>query len=289
MPIRSRSSRRAAAFSLVELITVIGILAILMALLLPSLIEARKAARTVQCASNLRQLTTALINYSVEWRGNFPPNSNQIEQYWFNSGVLGRYIKSAIPMPDNTIAGGVLVCPSDLEGAIRSYSVNFFTSSYVSDNLKPLLEGPNPPGKMFKSGAAPGSNLILAIESFSAWEAPGHEPRDVPAEPVVGYTTNAIVGFRSGTPAQRFGADGGAPFAGGRFGDTTVCQVAYFRHRNVKTVRLITDAFGRVNIGFADGHVATCRHDELADFSTGKSRYLAMWSPIDREIDIPSP
>jgi prepilin-type processing-associated H-X9-DG protein len=74
-------------------------------------------------------------------------------------------------------------------------------------------------------------------------------------------------------------------FPGGRFGDELKCQVAYFRHRNQKTNRLITDAYGRVNIGFLDGHVATLRHDELANFETVKSTFTAMWSPIDRQLD----
>src|SRR5687768_244237 len=148
-------------FTLIELIVVIGIIAVLIALLLPSLISARKAAMTVQCASNLRQLTTALINYSVEWKGAFPPNSNQVEQYWFNEPIMGRYIKSAIPMPDGTIAGGVLVCPGDLEEAIRSYSVNFFSSSYISDAPREALESDSPPGKLFKAGASESSSLIL--------------------------------------------------------------------------------------------------------------------------------
>ena len=83
------------------------------------------------------------------------------------------------------------------------------------------------------------------------------------------------------TPDWMFSDD----FPGGRFGEELKCQVAYFRHRDRKTNRLITDAFGRVNIGFLDGHVATLRHDELADFEKVKSTFVAMWSPIDRQLD----
>jgi prepilin-type processing-associated H-X9-DG protein len=186
-------------------------------------------------------------------------------------------------MIDNTVAGGVLVCPGDLDGAIRSYSMNLFASSYVSTPVVAAIEGPNPPGKLFKAGAKESSHLILVIESFSSWEAPGHEPQEVTG-PMVGYVSNAIIGFWANPPAERFGAGGGVPFPGGRFGDELKCQVAYFRHRNQKTNRLITDAYGRVNIGFLDGHVATLRHDELADFEKVKSTFTAMWSPIDREL-----
>jgi prepilin-type processing-associated H-X9-DG protein len=195
---------------------------------------------------------------------------------------MGRFIKSTIQMPDNTIAGGILVCPGDLEGAIRSYSMNFFASGFTSNATREIMAGPNPPGKLFRAGVRESSNLILAIESFSAWEAPGHEPAE-PTEPFKGYVPNAIVGFYEGTAGERFGAGAGSSFPGGRFGDATACQVAYFHHRNQKTNRLITEAYGRVNIGFVDGHVATFSHDELADFSTGMSRFAAMWSPMDRQ------
>ncbi len=275
---------KAPGFSLIELLVVIGIIGILLALLLPSLIAARNNARTIQCASNLRQMTMALINYSVEFKGAFPPNSNDIGQYWFDEACIGRYITAPIHAADNTVGGGVLVCPGDLEGAIRSYSMNFFASSFVSATPAAMMAGPNPPGKLFKAGAKESSSLILAIESFSAWETPGHEPPDGPTSPFVGYAANAIVGFYDGTPGQRFGANGGSAFPGERFGDSTVCQISYFAHRNQKTNRLITDAYGRTNIGFLDGHVATFAHTDLADFSTGQSTYAALWSPIDREI-----
>jgi prepilin-type N-terminal cleavage/methylation domain-containing protein/prepilin-type processing-associated H-X9-DG protein len=61
------------AFTLVELLVVISIIALLIAILLPSLSKARKQAKKVVCQTNMRSLSQAAFAYSTEW-GVYPPS-----------------------------------------------------------------------------------------------------------------------------------------------------------------------------------------------------------------------
>lgn len=72
-PIRTSGAiSRRRGFTLVELLVVIGIIALLISILLPALNGARKKAQAVACASNMRQIYMAMVFFSQEHKGHLP-------------------------------------------------------------------------------------------------------------------------------------------------------------------------------------------------------------------------
>jgi prepilin-type N-terminal cleavage/methylation domain-containing protein/prepilin-type processing-associated H-X9-DG protein len=274
------------AFSLVELLVVIGIIGILLALLMPTLQGARRAARTAQCASNLRQLMIAFTNYATENQGAFPPNIGPAGIFWYNHDVIGKYLPGCQKLADGTVAKGPMICPSDYDQAVRCYSMNTWASSAVSEFVQPKLEGDRPWGKLFKYGVKESSNIIVLIEAFSNEQTPVAS-----SGPMVGYAAPALVGIYSPRPGERLGgrpngyittANDGIQES--RFGPVAT-QLSYFRHRTGRVQFGAGEAIGRLNIAFADGHVAMKSDRELYDPETRLSTYVALWSTNDRDAD----
>ena len=69
---RQSQAKTSRAFTLVELLVVVGIIAILIAILLPTLAKSREAARRAACLSNLRQVHTAFFFYAGNYKDQVP-------------------------------------------------------------------------------------------------------------------------------------------------------------------------------------------------------------------------
>lgn len=105
------TSRR--GFTLVELLVVIGIIAILIGILLPALNKARHQAMLVQCQSNMKQIALGMLQYINE-------NQNHMMIGWIDKGAFGA--TTATPYPDGWGWAGELM----FQGYVRSenYYVN---------------------------------------------------------------------------------------------------------------------------------------------------------------------
>lgn len=95
-PLKHRPARRShhRAFTLVELLVVISIIALLVAVLLPALQGARDVARQIQCQSNLRQVHLTHMVYAEDHDGRLPPQwdggRTWLEQFADGGYLAGR-------------------------------------------------------------------------------------------------------------------------------------------------------------------------------------------------------
>jgi len=81
------------AFTLIELLVVIGIISVLIAVLLPALQSARRAAGDVQCLSQMRQVGLGLLAYTTEYKGSFPPGDADLDNAYEDDNWISMMFK----------------------------------------------------------------------------------------------------------------------------------------------------------------------------------------------------
>jgi prepilin-type N-terminal cleavage/methylation domain-containing protein/prepilin-type processing-associated H-X9-DG protein len=106
----STSSRFKRAFTLVELLVVIGIIALLISILLPALNKAKQAANTTTCLSNLRQWTMAWQLYCQD---------NKDQSFGYNAGKAGSLWMEALNPYIKRDSPNVRTCPQAVQLSVR--------------------------------------------------------------------------------------------------------------------------------------------------------------------------
>ncbi len=134
------------AFSLIELLIVIAIIAILAALLMPALGKARGSALKIQCASNLKQIGHGFAQYQADNEDYYPILSNPLawtkgdvdDASWYNMGhvALNRIAMYLVPGAqsctrpwpnDSEPVSAVFFCPANqVRAPSKNYEANYF-------------------------------------------------------------------------------------------------------------------------------------------------------------------
>src|SRR5689334_14206578 len=137
------------AFTLVEMLVVIAIIAVLAALLLPALTRGKQRAQRIQCIGNLKEMGTAFHIFAHDHRGKFPMQTPIAEGGSEELVIAGNNISGNFyfayrhlqTLANELVVARILICPADTRepavnfGALQNSNVSYFVGVNADYNI----------------------------------------------------------------------------------------------------------------------------------------------------------